>query len=127
MNTEVTPEYAKSTEADVIIAAIGAVPLIPDIPGIDGANVIGAEEAFLNPAKVKHSALILGAGLVGTELAIYLHGLGKKVQIIEKIAQFNHGSNELHGMAVKSKLAEEGIEGQFFHCSRKNRRRGRMV
>jgi 2,4-dienoyl-CoA reductase-like NADH-dependent reductase (Old Yellow Enzyme family)/NADPH-dependent 2,4-dienoyl-CoA reductase/sulfur reductase-like enzyme len=113
LNTEVTPEYAKSTEADVIIAAIGADPLIPDIPGIDGANVIGAEEAFLNPAKVKSSALILGAGLVGTELAIYLHGLGKKVHIIEKTAQFNHGSNELHGMAVESKLAEEGIEVSF--------------
>ena len=44
MNTEVTPEYAESVGADVVIAALGAEESISPIPGIDGPNVISAQE-----------------------------------------------------------------------------------
>jgi NADPH-dependent 2,4-dienoyl-CoA reductase/sulfur reductase-like enzyme len=40
LNTEVTPEYALGVGADVIIAALGATPIKPNIPGIDGKTVI---------------------------------------------------------------------------------------
>ncbi len=46
LGTNVTPELAVDLQADVIIAALGATPCVPPIPGIDGANVIGAEEAY---------------------------------------------------------------------------------
>ena len=83
LNTEVTPEYAKELKPDVIIAALGAHPVKPAIPGIDGANVMGAEEAYLNQEKVGNNVVILGGGLVGLELAVYLTKLGRKVTILE--------------------------------------------
>ena len=90
LNTAVTPEYARSVGADVIIAALGAVPVKPDIPGIEGNNVLGAETAYADPGRVGMTAVILGAGLVGMELAIYLSMLGKKVRIIEQGLRGEH-------------------------------------
>ena len=110
MNTEVTPEYAESIGADVIIAATGARPVKPNIPGIDGENVMGAEYAYLNADKVGQSVCILGAGLVGLELGIYLSGLGRKVQVVEMAPDINDGGNFLHAIGLRAELAKQGIE-----------------
>ncbi len=113
LNTAVTPEYARSVNADVIIAALGAVPIKPDIPGIDGTNVCGAEEAYAHPEKVGASAVIMGAGLVGTELAIYLTNLGKKVSVVEMADQMNTGGNFLHGVTVQAQIDMLGIDVSY--------------
>ena len=83
LNTEVTPELAKNLRPDVIMAAVGSEPVIPDIPGVDGKNVYQAMEVFRNPSLAKGKVLILGAGLVGTELAIYLAAAAGSVEIVE--------------------------------------------
>lgn len=112
-NTEVTPDYARSLGPDVIVAALGGAPVKPAIDGIDGENVLGAEEAYQSPREVGPSAVIVGAGLVGSELAIYLHMLGKKVRLVEMAESFDPGFNMLHGRAVMNKLEEDGIEISF--------------
>ncbi|MCL2884942.1 MAG: NAD(P)/FAD-dependent oxidoreductase, partial [Oscillospiraceae bacterium] len=113
MNTVVTPEYAETVGADVIIAALGARPAVPQIPGIDGANVIGAEEAYIDPGKAGAEAVILGAGFVGTELAIYLALLGKKALVVEMADQMSTGGNDLHGRAIAAQLDRYGIEIRY--------------
>lgn len=113
LNTTVTPEYASSVNADVIIAALGAVPVKPDIPGIDGENVCFAEEAYADPDKVGATAVILGAGLVGTELAIYLTNLGRKVSVVEMADQMNTGGNFLHGVTVQAQIDMLGIDVSY--------------
>jgi hypothetical protein len=83
LHTEVTPALAQALRPDVIIAAFGARPLVPSIPGIDGKNVLSAEYAFLHAEETGQKVVILGGGLSGLELAIYLSGLGKKVTVME--------------------------------------------
>jgi len=113
LNTEVTHDYASGIGADVLIAAVGAVPVKPGIKGIDGKNVMGAEEAYANPDKVGKRVVILGAGLVGTELAIYLKSLGKNPLILEMTDTFNPGFNDLHGQAVLIKLDQDSIDIKY--------------
>ena len=113
LNTEVTPQYAKSIGADVIIAALGARPIVPDIPGINGSHVIGAQYAFTHVDKVGASAVILGAGLVGTELAIYLAMLGKKATIVEITGEISTGNSYMHGYGIKVQLEKYGIDVRF--------------
>ena len=48
LNTEVTPALADSLKPDVIIAAPGARPVKPPIPGIDGKNVFSAEHIYVH-------------------------------------------------------------------------------
>jgi len=109
LNTAVTPEYAKAEKADVIIAALGARPIKPRIEGIDGSNVLSADDAYITPDRVGNHAVILGGGLVGLELAIYLKSLGKSVTVVEMAPGYSRGSNSLHGWAVEIKLQEENI------------------
>ena len=113
LNTEVTPEYAKGIGADVLIAALGSRPVKPALPGIDGANVYGAEEVYVNPDLVKENAVILGAGLVGTELALYLKSLGKNATVIEMADKMNPGDNALGVGAIGVQFKENGMEIQF--------------
>ena len=113
LGVEVTREYAESVGADAVIAALGAKPAKPRIPGIDGENVVSAEDAYRNPALAGDSVVILGAGLVGTELAIYLSMLGKKATVVEMLGEINHGGNNLHVLALNVEIARYAVDMRF--------------
>ena len=83
MNTEVTPEMLLRESPQTVIAALGADPARPPIPGINGQNVRMAADVFADPACAGKSTVILGAGLTGLELGIYLKMLDIGVEIIE--------------------------------------------
>ena len=87
LNTEATVAMVEAMEPDVVIAAVGAKALVPPIPGVDGKNVITAEEAY---RKVKagedigQKIAVLGGGDVGCETAVYLaQEAGKQVGLVE--------------------------------------------
>jgi pyruvate/2-oxoglutarate dehydrogenase complex dihydrolipoamide dehydrogenase (E3) component len=84
------------------------------ISGIDGPNVLSAEEAYRHPASVGDRSVILGAGLVGTELAIYLSMLGKKVRIAEMKGEISDGGNFIHARAIAAEVARYAIDILFF-------------
>jgi thioredoxin reductase len=113
LNTEVTPEYAESLRPDVIIAAMGARPIKPPIPGIDGKNVIGAEYAYIHPETVGDKAVVLGGGLVGLEIALYLAMMGKKITVVEMMDKINDGGNPLHIIGLNIQLRKYGIDLHF--------------
>ena len=113
LNTEVTPELARALRPDVIIAALGARPIVPQVEGIDGAKVLAAEDAYLNPEKVKGKAVILGAGLVGCELAVYLALRGHAVEIVEMGDRINAAGNMVQGMVVAGALKRHGVKLHF--------------
>ena len=110
LNTEVTPEYAKNAGADVIIAATGARPVKPPIPGIDGKNVLGAEYAYTHASEVGQHVCILGAGLVGLELGICLGMQGRDVQVVEMAPAINDGGNFLHAIGLRTELNHRNIK-----------------
>ncbi len=109
LQTEVTPELASSLKPDVIIAALGARPVVPPIKGIEGTNVLSAEYAYENITAVGKKAVILGGGLVGIELAIYLASLGKDVTVMEMMPEMNNGGNILHQHALDVEITRLNI------------------
>jgi 2,4-dienoyl-CoA reductase-like NADH-dependent reductase (Old Yellow Enzyme family)/thioredoxin reductase len=110
LNTEVTPELAFEIGADVIIAALGSRPIKPDIPGIDGANVIGAVEVYGDAEKVGKKVIVLGGGLVGVELGIYLRQLSRDVTIVEMLPELNFGENFMHGRGLGFQIKDNDIK-----------------
>jgi NADPH-dependent 2,4-dienoyl-CoA reductase/sulfur reductase-like enzyme len=109
LNTEVTCELADSLAPDVIIAALGARPVMPRIPGIEGKNVLAGEDAYVHPEKVGQRVAILGGGLVGIELGIYLAQMGRKVDIIEMMDALNDGGNFLHMIGLEAEIRKNNI------------------
>lgn len=110
LNTEATKEFAEKIAPDVIIAALGARPIVPGfIPGYDKENVICAEEVYYDISKAGKKVVILGGGLVGCELGIHLAINGREVTIIEMAAAPNFSGNMLHGEAVTAQIRIHGI------------------
>ena len=110
LNTEVTEGYARRIGPDVVIAALGAVPAVPHIPGIGGKNVVDVVECYKHPEKASGKVVILGGGLSGTELAIYLtKHCGRECTVIEMDEELNSGGNRIHAMALAVEIKQNGI------------------
>ena len=111
LNTEVTQEYARKVSPDVIIAALGAVPSVPNIAGIDQKNVISVTECYRHPEKAGTRVIIIGGGLAGTELAIYLtKHHGRICTVMEMEQELNNGGNRIHGMALALEIKLHKID-----------------
>jgi 2,4-dienoyl-CoA reductase-like NADH-dependent reductase (Old Yellow Enzyme family)/thioredoxin reductase len=108
--TEVTPALAREIAPDVIIAALGARPIVPRIPGIEGANVAGAEDVYRDPNLAGQRVVILGGGLVGVELGLFLAGLGRAVTVMEMLPALTDGGNVLHALALEIAMRERGVK-----------------
>ena len=68
---------------DVIIAAIGAEPVIPNIPGAVGSNVTIATHALMHSEEIGKNAVIIGGGEVGVETGMFLAQSGRNVTVLE--------------------------------------------
>jgi 2-enoate reductase len=85
---ELRKEVSRKTDADIsgydaAIVATGAIPRIPEIPGVENAKT--AANMLLGSVKVGNEILVVGGGCVGCETALYLAESGKNVKIIEML------------------------------------------
>ena len=83
LNTEANIELFEKETFDVVIGALGAEPVIPPIPGIDGKNVLTAPAVYGNEDTLTTEVIIIGGGLVGCETALHLAMTGHEVILIE--------------------------------------------
>ena len=83
LNTLVTPEYVAAEKPDAVILAVGSTPIVPQLPGIDGDNVVVVNDYYMRKEKVQDSVVVLGGGLAGCECAVHLGMEGKQVHLVE--------------------------------------------
>ena len=110
LNTTMTPEFAKQIKPDAIVMAIGAQPIVPPIPGIDGENTVMAIGMHEHMEDVKENVLILGGGLVGCEEGIFLSQKGHNVTIVEMKPELCRDAPYLHHEAVLLELEKLGAK-----------------
>ncbi|MCF0120812.1 MAG: FAD-dependent oxidoreductase, partial [Oscillospiraceae bacterium] len=84
LGTEATKELVAAEKPDAVIIAVGSAPLVPNIPGIDGENVVLAKDVDMG-APVGENVVLIGAGLTGTETAVALAEAGHKVVVIDML------------------------------------------
>ena len=83
LNILVTPEYVAAEKPDAVILAVGSTPIVPQLPGIDGDNVVVVNDYYIQKEKVQDSVVVLGGGLAGCECAVHLGMEGKQVHLVE--------------------------------------------
>lgn len=81
--TRLDAQQIREEAADVVIFATGSRPKLFSLG--DDAHVHAAEDVLLSKANVGERIAVVGAGLVGCELALDLAMKGKKVTLVEAL------------------------------------------
>lgn len=110
LNTEITAEEAAGLKADVVMVAVGAKPVVPPVKGIDSPKVAGLDTLHQREPQVGQKVVILGGGLVGSEAAIYLDGLGKDVTVVEMKDDWAADAYFMHKNAMNIYIRNSGIK-----------------
>ncbi|TQI67078.1 FAD-dependent oxidoreductase [Clostridium sp. KNHs216] len=82
---ELTAEKIKAMKADAVILAVGSVPVMPKLPGIDSPKVASSVDALRGKKKIGEHVVVIGGGLVGCEMALEYAKEGKKVTVVEAL------------------------------------------
>ena len=97
-----------------IIVATGARPLVPAIPGLEGADYYTSDTIW-NLEALPGRLVVLGGGPVGCELAQCFARLGSQVTVVELMPRILAGEDEDVGAFVARRFAAEGIEVRAGH------------
>ena len=106
---DVTPELVRKFAPDALVVAVGSEPVTPAIEGIDSKNVIFATQVVDRMQDIGKKVVIIGGGLVGCEMGVYLSGLGREVTVLETGSRLAPDSNPRH-RPILLKLLEEVAE-----------------
>jgi 2,4-dienoyl-CoA reductase (NADPH2) len=83
LNVEVDPEIVKKEKSEAVVVATGAIPISPEVPGVDGDNVVQANDIITGKARCGEKVVIVGGRYVGMEVADFLSSQGKKVSVVD--------------------------------------------
>ena len=110
LNKTATSQEVLRSEFDAVILAAGSRNFIPKIKGIDGANVLTANEAMCG-SPLTGKVLVIGGGLVGMEAALQFDETAEKVTVVEvadeilKTLEENlNNTQALHNMIENSQV-----------------------
>lgn len=110
LGKEVTDEFIHQMGPDAIFIATGAIPIVPEISGIEGKKVVCAIDVLLGKRDVGPSVVMIGGGHVGCETALYLAQKGKQVTVVEildSVVRDLYSANRMHLIKL---LSEAGVE-----------------
>ncbi len=110
LGTEATRERVLAEKPDALIIAVGSEPIIPKVPGVDGANVCLAQDIDLGLVKPGKRVVIVGAGLTGTETAISLKREGHEVTVLDMLTMAEIRSREKAVNTAQRLANTEGVQ-----------------
>ncbi|WP_290623594.1 MULTISPECIES: oxidoreductase [unclassified Archaeoglobus] len=106
-NTKADAKTVLGENPDVAIIAVGASPLIPNIPGVEHAvtafDVLAGRE-------VGEKVVVIGGGGVGCDVAAELASEGKRVTIVEMLPKIGADIGISTRWTVLLYLREKGVE-----------------
>ena len=89
VNQEATSKAIKDGGFDAVIVAAGATPLaLEDVQGIGHKKVTSASQVLHGKAKLGKKVVVIGGGIVGTEVGLFLAEQGKEVVFVEMLDTF---------------------------------------
>lgn len=104
LNREVYPDDLR--DYDVVIATVGAEPILPNIPGVEIA--IPATSAYGKEEYLGDNVVVVGGGQVGCETALHLASLGKGVTILEMQSDLAPDASTTHRDELMVEFKKKG-------------------
>lgn len=87
---EATAAKIKKGNFNTVIVATGSQPITPKVPGVN-KSIVAAGLDVLRGAPTGKNVIVIGGGLVGSEIAAFLAEQGKNVTVIEATDQLATG------------------------------------
>jgi len=109
LGQEVSAALVEDAKPDVVIMATGVKSLVPQIPGIDKANVVSAVDVLAGKAEVGEKVAIIGAELVGCETGEFLADKGKNVTLMRRGDELATKVNPTSRAHLLARLPAKGI------------------
>ncbi len=107
-NEEADAAKVLAENPDAVIVAVGASPLIPNIPGVE--NAVTAFDVLLEKVNVGEKVVVIGGGGVGCDTAAKLAKEGKKVTIVEMLPKIAADIGVSTRWTVLMYLRQHGVE-----------------
>ena len=102
---------------DQLVVATGALPLRPDIPGINGETVLGVQnlgdaQRLLerNQRATARDVVVVGGGYIGLEMAESYLRLGAKVTVVDSAPEIMGTLDPDMGALVRTAMIRHGID-----------------
>ena len=109
LNVEVLPETVALMSPDAVVVATGARSVIPDIPGIEGNNIIRVIDYHLGRKPVGEHIVVAGGGMAACDAALELAQQGNQVTIVEMLSQVAGDVNMVNRSTLLCLLTEWGV------------------
>lgn len=103
-----TDDGAREVAAGAVILAVGSVPRIPDLPGLDAAGAWTNREATAS-RELPRSLLVLGGGPSGVELAQVYARYGVPVTIVHPRDHLNDRDHPRSSEHLADALRRDGV------------------
>ncbi len=97
---------------DYVVIATGSRPFIPPIPGVKESPIVMTANDALTGAPLKGRVVVVGAGLVGCEAAVYATESADKVYVVEMMDDILATADHLFNcdQALRRMMAECGAQ-----------------
>ena len=117
LGNEVTADELVAFSPDIVVIATGGTPLVPEVPGIDGPNVVTAVDV-LRGAVVGDRVLVVGgldAHLAGPTIAEFLADQGRTVELISEQFDFARAVEDGTRLPLMHRLMTKGVTVSLLH------------
>lgn len=108
LETTATPELVREFAPGAFVVAIGGEAIRPDIPGAEKA-MTGFETFFAPAGAIGRRVVIIGGGLVGTEVGIDLASKNHEVTVVEQRERLVADNIGIHRTALLDEMDHLGI------------------
>jgi 2-enoate reductase len=118
MGVDVTPDFVGREKPDVTIVATGSSSIMPDTPGIEKDNVVTDSDLLLGNKEAGEKAVVVGGGMVGCEVALWLAQQGKGVTVVEMLPELMNATHVPHPSRIMllDLLKLRGVKALTGHC-----------
>ena len=106
LNTRATPEEIRSGGYDAVIAACGASPVIPAIPGVEQTPHWTPLEVFGREAELGDRVVVIGGSETGVETGMYLAEAGHEVTVLTRKHFLAQDGWSIHAYALMKRRWE---------------------
>ena len=109
LNKEITDEDIKAINPDVVVLATGSLPILPTVEGIEKDITLTYEDVLNGGTPLYKTAVIVGGGPTGLELALHLVEFGCTVTVVELLPKVGSGMEAMTKKIILRRLKEKNV------------------